>query len=174
MIEVYPGLHIGDERDYELQVKHQDGWRIVHACKEPYHRRELGYKTGGAPKSHPEYLIARRGHRLVLNLIDPPDPAYIPKEVVDAALDFIAESLRSGYKVLAHCNLGESRSPAVGLLYLAAFTDSIPSGSVEEAELAFREIYPGYRPSAGIRGFLEQNWSAYCARGRQASSEEEA
>lgn len=174
MIEIYPGLHVGNQDDYEQVVKHQQGWAIVHACKEPYHRRELRYATKGAPKNHTEYLVARRDNRLILNLVDAPDPAYIPKEVMDAALDFIAESLRSGYKVLVHCNLGESRSPAIGLLYLAAFTDSIPSGSVEEAEFAFREIYPGYRPSAGIRGFLEQNWSAYCVRGRQASSEEEA
>jgi hypothetical protein len=164
MIEVYSGLFIGDARDYEYRVKHQDGWRIVHACKDPYHRRELGYKTVGAPKSHPEYLIARRGHRLILNLIDPADPAYIPKEVIDAALDFIAESLRSGYKVLVHCNLGESRSPAIGLLYLAAFTGAIPSASLEEAESAFLKIYPGYRPGAGICGFLEQNWGTYCAK----------
>ena len=164
MIEIFPGLHVGNQDDYERVVKHQDGWRIVHACKEPYHRRELGYKTGGAPKSHPEYLIARRGHRLILNLIDPPDPAYIPKEVVDAALGFIGEGLRSGHKVLVHCNLGESRSPAIGLLYLAAFTGAIPSASLEEAESAFLKIYPGYRPGAGIRGFLAQHWGEYCAK----------
>ena len=168
MIEIFPGLHVGNQDDYERVVKHQDGWRIVHACKDPYHRRELGYKTGGAPKSHPEYLIARRGHRLILNLIDPPDPAYIPKEVVDAALDFIAESLRSGHQVLVHCNLGESRSPAIGLLYLAAFTGAIPSASLEEAESAFLKIYPGYRPGAGIRGFLAQHWGEYCAERHQA------
>ena len=171
MIEVYSGLYIGDERDYELQVKHQDGWRIVHACKEPYHRKELGYRGRGAPKDHPEYLIAPRGHRLILNLIDPDDPAYIPKEIIDAALDFIGEGLGSGHKVLVHCNLGESRSPAIGLLYLAAFTGAIPSSSLEEAEAAFLEIYPGYRPGAGIRGFLKQNWSVYCAK-RPVSSEE--
>jgi hypothetical protein len=164
MIEVYPGLHIGDERDYELRVKHQDGWRVVHACKEPYHRKELGYRGRGAPKDHPEYLVARRDDRLILNLVDAPDPAYIPKEIVDAALDFIGESLRSGHKVLVHCNLGESRSPAIGLLYLAAFTSAIPNASLEEAESAFLKIYPGYRPGAGIRGFLEQHWDECCAK----------
>ena len=163
MIDIFPGLHIGDERDYELQVRHQDGWRIVHACKDPYHRRELGYSGRGAPKNDPEYLIARRGHRLILNLVDAPNPAYIPKEIIDAALNFIDDSLRSGDKVLVHCNLGESRSPAIGLLYLAAFTDAVPTSSLEEAESAFREIYPRYNPGAGIRGFLLQNWSAYCA-----------
>jgi predicted protein tyrosine phosphatase len=155
-------------------VKHQDGWRIVQACKEPYHRRELGYRTRGAPKSHPEYLIARRGHRLILNLVDAPDPAYIPKEIVDAALEFIDDGLRSGLQVLVHCNLGESRSPGIGLLYLAVFTDAIPSGSLEKAESAFRDIYPEYKPSLGIRGFLNQHWREYCARGRQATSEENA
>jgi hypothetical protein len=171
MIEIFPGLHVGNQDDYERVVKHQDGWRIVHACKEPYHRRELRYSTRGAPKNHPEYLIAPRGHRLILNFVDAPDPAYIRKEIVDAALDFIAEGLRSGQKVLVHCNLGESRSPAIGLLYLAASTGTIPTGSLEEAESAFLKIYPGYRPGTGIRGFLAQHWGEYCAE-RPVSNEE--
>ncbi len=57
MIEIYPNLFIGTADDYEFQVKGQPNWVIVHACKEPYHRHELGYKSLGAPKSHPEYLL---------------------------------------------------------------------------------------------------------------------
>ena len=58
MIEIYPNLFVGDQGDYEYQVKGQDGWAVVHACKEPYHRQLLGYRTRGAPKGHPEYLYA--------------------------------------------------------------------------------------------------------------------
>lgn len=162
MIEIYPNLYIGDQNDYEYQVKYQDDWLIVHACKEPYHRQTLGYRGRGAPKQHPEYLIARRGPRLILNMVDADSPAYIPKEIIDAALEFIHESLQSGRPVLVHCNQGSSRSPGIGLLYLATQTDRLPTNSYQEAEAAFRTLYPSYNPAGGIRGFLMQNWGTYC------------
>ena len=65
---------IGVVDDYESQVKGQEGWLVVHACKELYHRRELGYRSNGAPKKHPEYLMARRENRLILDLVDAPNP----------------------------------------------------------------------------------------------------
>ena len=163
MIEIYPNLYVGNMEDYESQVKEQPGWRVVHACKEPYHRQALGYRTRGAPKDHPEYLWARRGHRLILNLVDAPDPNYIPKEIIDVALAFIRESLNKGFQVLVHCSQGESRSPSIGLLYLAAFTDALPKTSLQEAERAFLQIYPYYRPSTGMRGFLAKYWTTYCS-----------
>ncbi|MFP4029619.1 MAG: phosphatase [Candidatus Brocadiia bacterium] len=161
MIEIYPGLYVGNEIDYERTVKGQEGWRVVHACKEPYHRQLLGYKGRGAPKDHPEYLVAERGNRLFLNFVDAHDPDYIPKEIVDSALSFAREGLNAGFQVLVHCNLGQSRSPSLGLLYLAAYTDAIPSCSLEAAEEAFREVYPAYCPKNGIRGFLDEHWEEY-------------
>ncbi len=160
MIEIFPNLFIGTEQDYEYQVKGQPDWMVVHTCKEPYHRRELGYTSRGAPKGHPEYLIARRGNRLILNLVDAPDPAYIPKEIIDAALEFIRKGLSESHKVLVHCNLGESRSPSIGLLYLATHTDKLPK-EFATAEQSFRQIYPPYNPSSGMRGFLVKNWDSY-------------
>lgn len=161
MIEICPRLFIGCEADYEMTVKRQDGWWVVHACKEPYHRRLLGYRGRGAPKGHPEYLLAERGNRLFLNLVDADDPAYIPKEIIDAGLGFIDRALRSGDRVLVHCNQGESRSPALGLLYLAIHTDVLPHASLVEAEKAFRRIYPAYSPKGGMRGFLISYWDHY-------------
>lgn len=166
MKEVYPGLLVGTADDYEFKVRQEEGWYVVHACKEPYHRHALGYTSRAAPRNHPEYLIARRGNRLILNLIDADDPAYIPKEIVDAALDFIAGGLRSGQHVLVHCNQGESRSPSIALLYLATHTAAIPNTSLADAEAEFVKRYPNYNPKAGIRGFLEGNWATYCRPGR--------
>jgi predicted protein tyrosine phosphatase len=159
MIEIYPDLFIGTADDYEFQVKGQPGWVVIHACKEPYHRRELGYTSRGAPKDHPEYLIAKRGNRLILNLVDADDPNYIPKEIVDAALDFIKDGLQRSQKVLVHCNQGESRSPSIGLLYLA-ITGILPK-EFTAAEQKYRKIYPNYNPSLGMRGFLVRNWGNY-------------
>jgi len=162
MIEVYEHLFVGDANDYERSVKRQQGWRVVHACREPYHREALGYTGRAAPKTHPEYLIARRGHRLILNLIDADDPAYIPKEIIDAALAFIGESLGLGQRVLVHCNQGYSRAPAIGMLHLASRTNRFLGMDYPKARALFREVYPHFNPAPGISGFLLTHWKLYC------------
>ena len=161
MIEVHPRLFIGTEFDYESQVRSQTGWWVVHACKEPYHRRLLGYTGRAVSTNHPEYLFARRERRLYLNIVDADDPDYISKENIDEALTFIEDGMRSGEKVLVHCNQGESRSPSIGLLYLAARANGISSVSLPAAETDFRRIYPHYNPKAGMRGFLLRHWNDY-------------
>jgi predicted protein tyrosine phosphatase len=161
MVEVHPRLFIGTEIDFETQVASSPGWWVVHACKDPYHRRLLGYGGRGAPKDHPEYLIARRGRQLYLNLVDTNDPNYIPKEIVDAAIAFVDEATKSEDRVLIHCNLGESRAPSLGLLYLAARVGSVARGGLEAAEAEFRLLYPRYNPKDGMRGFLLRHWGAY-------------
>lgn len=161
MIEIHPQLYIGDQTDFDRSVKGRDEWRVVHACKEPYHRRALGYSGRAAPKHHPEYLLARRDNRLILNLVDAPDPAYIPKEVIDAALDFVFESLSAEHSVLVHCNEGRSRAPSIGFLYLVSRTDSLPIDSLEAALKAFSALYPAYAPKNGVAGFIRSHFTLY-------------
>lgn len=161
MIEIHQNLFVGNQDDYELNVARQGGWAVVHACKEPYHRAVLGYRGRGAPKDNPEYLVARRGDRLILNLVDADNPAYIPQEIIDTALSFISEKLAENLKVLVHCNQGMSRSPSIGLLYLVQHTDKLPKDSFAEAERAFREFYPLYNPAGGVRGFIQSHWNFY-------------
>jgi predicted protein tyrosine phosphatase len=165
MIEVYPNLFVGDQIDYELNVLGQKGWAVVHACKEPYHRQALGYRGRTAPEGHRERLVARRGHRLILNMVDARDPSLFSEEMMDAALDFIDETLDKGLKVLVHSNRGQSRSASIALLYMAARLDELPAESLEAAEEKFKTIYPYYNPQSGIREHLRQNWYRYC-RGR--------
>lgn len=111
MIQVHPNLFVGDQDDYDLDVAHRDGWAVVHACKEPYHRDALGYTGRGAPQDHPEYLVARRGNRLMLNIVDANNPAFFDKTMIDAALDFIDEALEEGTQVLSTPSLLVRRSP---------------------------------------------------------------
>lgn len=160
MIEIFKNLYVGNEHDYNSNVCHKPDWNVVHACKEPYHRSLLGYKGRGAPKDHPEYLIAKRGNRLYLNLVDADTPDYIPKEIIDAALNFIHESLSSNQVCLVHCNQGESRSPSIGILYLI-WTGQISTTNFNTAESEFRKLYPAYNPKPGIRGFIQKNWDIY-------------
>ena len=84
MEEIYPNLFIGSDDDYKFLSYDLKGWYVIHACKEPYHRNALRYVGRSAPKDHPEYLIAERDGHLILNLVDAPDPSYIPKEIIDS------------------------------------------------------------------------------------------
>ena len=161
LIEVHSNLFVGDERDYELTVAGQPGWAVVHACKEPYHRNALGYRTRGAPKDHAEYLVARRGDRLFLNIVDADAPEFFAPAMIDQALDFIDEKRAQGQKVLVHCNQGESRGPSIALLYMATRLGVLPSASLDAAEASFRTIYPGYAPKQGMREHLRLSWQYY-------------
>jgi predicted protein tyrosine phosphatase len=160
MLEIHKNLYIGNETDYEELVKDKPDWHIVHACKEPYHRDLLGYTGRGAPKDHPEYFFAIRDNQLFLNIVDADNPQYIPNIIIDESLRFIDAALINNKKCLVHCNLGESRSPSIGLLYLA-FKGVIQADSFLEAEQTYRHIYPDYNPNNGIRGFMQLNWSKY-------------
>jgi len=158
MKEIYPNLHIGSQEDYENIVKYQDGWFVIHACKEPYHRQALGYTGRAAPKEHPEYLFVYRGNHLILNLVDAPDPAYIPKEIIDEAIKAISINIVN-LKVFVHCNQGQSRSAVIGLLYLhhiKAIADNFL-----DAETEYLILYPWYYPANGMKMFAMQNWSNY-------------
>jgi len=159
VIKIHPNLFVGHQGDYEYQVKGQDGWSVVHACKEPYHRQLLGYSGRGAPKDHPEYFFAERGNRLYLNLVDAPDPTYIPKEIIDKAIAFIHEKIAEGLKVLVHCNQGESRSPGIGFLYLLRHTDALPRTSLDAALAAFRRVYAIFQPGHGMLGYIRDFWN---------------
>ncbi len=148
-----------------MVVSGQSGWAVVHACKE-YHRIALGYKLWSVPRNHPEYLLARRGNRIMLCLIDLPVSRFIKKEMIDQTLDFIDEAYNSGLKVLIHCIYGRSRSPSITMLYLATRLHVLPTETFEAAEKQFRCLYPKYHPTRGIREHLRRNWQQYCADGQ--------
>lgn len=164
MIEVYPNLFIGTRNDYETLVLGRPGWAIVHACKEPYHRKAVGYRLWNAPRKHPEYLIARRENQLMLCLLDLPVSWFIKKEMIDQTLDFMDEMRANGLKVMVHCVQGQSRSPLIMLLYLASRLRVLPTESFEAAEENFRRLYPPYKPTRGMREYVRQHWQVYCGR----------
>ena len=161
MIEVHSKLFVGDESDYS-RIAGVENWAIVHACKEPFHRQAVGYSGKAAPKGHPEYLIARRGNRLMMNIVDAENPMFFDRiGLITPALDFVDEQRTSDRKVLIHCNEGHSRSPSLALLYLAMRLQAIPAETFNAAETAFMQLYSGYHPKAGIRGHIRANWEQY-------------
>lgn len=161
MIEIIDGLYVGGQEDYEDYVKLQSNWAVVHACKEPYHRQALGYTGRAVAKDHPEYLIAYRGDRLILNIIDVDNVDWISPIIIDEAIKFINKKLSEGKKVLIHCNQGMSRSAGIAMLYLA--TKGMYSGKeFASSEQEFKRMYPPYNPAKGIHDFMIINWSKYC------------
>lgn len=163
MQEVDERLFVGNDSACEA-VSGRDGWAVVHACKEPCHRRALGYTGRGAPNEHPAYLFARRDNDIMLNMIDAERAEFFAKDMIDAALAHIAEMHGRGLQVLIHCNMGMSRSASLALLYLAR-QGHLSNTTLALAERDFRERYDVYRPAQGIRDFLDDHWRAYMGAG---------
>lgn len=157
------GLWIGDQKDFS-SITDPSRWAVCHAAKEPFHRVALGYTGRSAPKDHPEYLFAYRPlnsvkpDRLILNLVDAPDPAYVSPALIDEALNFIWWKFPQE-NVLVHCNAGHSRAAVIGMLFLAAKGLLHPDFEISEGR--FKTLYPPYEPGAGLRGFAKENWERY-------------
>jgi len=164
MIQISYGLYIGDEIDYAENVSMQKGWAVVHACKEPYHRQALGYTGRACSKDNPEYLIAMRGNRLILNLVDVEDKDWIAPIIIDTALDFINEKIADGFNVLVHCNKGESRAAGIGMLYLATIGAFGGMDFVQAEEEYRKSFYAPCNMAGGMRGYVSDNWSKYNKR----------
>jgi hypothetical protein len=168
MIEIYPNVWVGDQNATILSYNEdpfENEWYVLHCCKEPYHRQFVGYISRGAPKDHPEYLFARRGNRMALNMVDAPKPEFFSPDMIKAGLDFLEEGYKAGKKLLIHCNQGESRGPSVAMLFvyrrILHNEDAVLSHTFEEAEAEMRQIYPAYNPGEGIRAHLQQCWGEY-------------
>ena len=155
MKEVFKGLYVGNEDD--VPKARERGYAIVSACKDgkTSHRQLLGYETRSAPKNA-EYLVARRKDHLYLNLIDGDDPAYVPEKLIDEALSFITEHLDKGQPVLVHCVEGLSRSPSIVLMWLVKNGKLPTEGAVRK----FKQLYPDYDPSPGIKIYTKQRIAA--------------
>lgn len=151
---------VGSQYDYERDVRIRAGWYVVHACKEPYHRLFVGYETKGCPQDSPEYLVAIRGRRCALNIIDANDPKYIPYDLVMQALDIIEQWSRHA-PTLIHCNMGRSRSATLAMLHLGRI-GRLPKDFIS-AELEFIKMYKEYRPSTGMRAFAKEHWEQITA-----------
>jgi len=152
MIEVAADVFVGNAGDFEL-VRADLEWAVLQCAKEPWHREALGYTSRGAPKTHPEYLWAYRGNRLILNMVDAPQAVFFNPSMINEGLNFVEQALREGKRVLIHCNQGNSRAPAMALLYMKRA--GLVDGHYEQALAHFKTIYPDYEPGAGIDNYVK-------------------
>jgi len=139
MLRLIENLYVGSEEDFYKYKEEFD--IIIHACKEPFHRKLLGYATSAAPKDHPEYLIAYRDKEVFMNLVDAKSPRYIPTQLIEEIIQYIKDNIEEN-KILIHCNKGESRSPSIAFLYLNKYKNISLS--------SFREMYPPFNPGNGM------------------------
>lgn len=159
MEEVLSHLWVGGDRDYD-KLKDRDGWSFLRTCKEGPggHRDTLKYHTLGAPKG-PNYLWARSGNRMALNVLDLDDPSRIADEMIQQGIRFVEERRTAGDKVLIACNQGHSRGPTTALLYMRRVGE-MPHNFIT-AERIFRVLYPAYDPGIGMRQFARSHWYEY-------------
>ena len=157
MQHIIDGLYLGG--DESVAKAKELGMARLCCCKDGIdsHRSMLGYTSLAAPKDK-QYLVARDGNVMALNLIDVDDPTMIPDEAIDAGLRFIKEMQEKGIKILIHCNAGHSRSPSVVMAYLRA-ADGMPDSFVA-AKKRFKAIYRRYDPSVGIDAHIRERWKS--------------
>jgi predicted protein tyrosine phosphatase len=155
MIEVLPNLYVGDIGD--CNTNNNPSWTIIHACKDPCHRRIVKY-TNNLPQSHPHYLFHKKDNHLALNMVDMKTEllARFTNPIMQEAMLFIEKNINE-HKILIHCNQGLSRSPSIALLYMAR-KGVINNQSYKEATADFKIRYNGYNPGEGIESYLIKNW----------------
>jgi hypothetical protein len=158
MKQIFQNLYIGTDRDCSDGMAAD--YAIIHACKYPCHSKAVGYR-GNLSKFHPNYLILEREKHLYLNMVDMEQelsPIYT-NPIFKSALSFIDRHIKDDkIKILIHCNQGQSRSPSIGLVYLAK-NGIISNASFKEAAMAFRDVYRDYIPGSGIAKYLSRNWA---------------
>lgn len=157
MEEISQNLFVGAEQGCRAADR-SDEYAVVHACKDPCHRRALGYR-GNLPQGHPNYLVHRDGGDLYLNMVDMQrkQSHEFMQPMISVSLDFVDEYINST-PVLIHCNQGQSRSPSLAMLYLAKRTDTVSDESYSTATSEFRELYTRFNPGQGIHLYLQDYW----------------
>ena len=160
MIKVLENLYIANQKEYEMTALSESEYSVLLAAKEPFHREALGYTGRAASKEDPEYLMAKRDNKLILNLVDAPKAEFFDSLLVHTGVMFIEDEISKGKKVVVVCNQGESRSASLTLLYLLK-CGIINGDTLEDVEVEFLRLYPRYNPGKGIREFMKKNFKVY-------------
>ena len=126
---------------------------VIHACKDPCHRRRVGY-TRPLPPTHDHYLAVEDARDLFLNLIDPPIPLFKIESFL-AAMAFV--ETHAAREILIHCNKGDSRAPTLAVL-VARWRRLYPLETWEEATALMPRQDERFRPGRGLDTFMAEHW----------------
>lgn len=147
-------IYVGTKADSRLRS--DPAWAVVNTAKTVHVEAKDWSNT--PPRDHPDYLAFEDGQFLSFNWVDGASRMYDwsgPAAFV-RALDFIDKWYESK-NILINCDLGQSRSPTVALLYLARRLHDISDASFSSARAEFKRLYPQYDPK-GIADFVSAHW----------------
>lgn len=158
-------LFVGDHFDYiknKKEMSNNDEWFIISAAKEPYHRDLLGYKTKGAPTDHVNYLYGTEDNRLVLNLVDSEKVEFIPRTIIEVAVNYAVYYLQEDKNVFIHCNQGRSRSMSIAFFVFKKLNSDFCKLDCEEAIEHFNVITNNsFFPNIGMNIFIKNNYDGF-------------
>ena len=162
MIEIYKNIYVGDENSY-YSIFDKEDWAILHCCKHPFHCQFVGY-SGNLPSTHEDYALKRKGNEMALNLVDMHffSENYLDfnKDMFEQAFSFLDEYYKNGKRIYIHCNEGKSRSPSLGMLYMARL-GGFDYADFENSLEKFKKIYPTYEPKKNIFETVKRLWDYF-------------
>jgi hypothetical protein len=117
-------------------------------------------RYGTGPYEDLSNLIIENNH-LYLNWQDMPNLSEFDKDNrgvanLNSLMDYIDLNIDNS-KIYIHCDYGQSRSPAIAMLYLSKRTKKLPS-DFESAKIKFGIEYPDYFSNTGITKYIGVNW----------------
>jgi hypothetical protein len=150
-------LYLGPKSD--LILTDNQSWYYVHACKSSFIER-----YGNGPYDANIRTIMIEDNHLYLNFEDLPNITEFDKDNhgidnLNTLMDYIDKHIQD-HKVYIHCDYGQSRSPAIAMLYLAKRTDFLPN-DFEQAKIKFAIEYPDYFSETGISEYVGVNWDKF-------------
>lgn len=158
MKEITNNLYVGSLADY--QYASTTDFAFVHATQTIHYQIMNWDRRFNKPdKNHPNYIVWEKENRLSLNWVDGAAHLYnwSGTETFIKVLDFVDKWIKNK-KVLIHCDQAISRSPNLGLLYLAKRGKTIPNSSYNDAYREFIKLYPNYQPG-GIGDYVNMHWN---------------
>lgn len=162
MTEIYQNVFIGSEQDY-YSIRQSSDWATLHCCKNPFHCAFVGYRGSLSP-SHPDYALKRKNNEMALNLVDMNSfsSSYLDfnRGMFMSAFSFLDEYKEKGYRLLIHCNQGESRAPTLGMLYAARF-GAFDYVDFDASVQKLRALYPSYNPKQNIYMTVKSLWDHF-------------
>lgn len=112
----------------------------------------MGYR-GHLPSTNPDHALKRIENEMALNLVvmDCFSENYLSfnRDMFTTVFSFLDEYGLQGYKILIHCNQGESRAPTIGLLYIARL-ETFEYADFDTSVQKLRKMYPAYMPKKHI------------------------
>lgn len=147
LVRLDTNIYIGDDHDVEYAREHN--LRILHCAKHPWHVYMAGDKLS---QDDTNYMYAEKDGEAALNLVDTDDYAERFQPLFDKAIESAFRFLDAATTpVFIHCNKGESRSPAIALLYIH---------HRKMSEKTFDELLAiyGFKPKGGIYNFVKRAW----------------